>query len=331
MGFLEVVHLQTLEQLGWNSLLQDAVDALGVPGLVPARVTIEYKDRYRVRSTTGSQMVWPQQGHLEQLPEERAHVGDWVALSDDRVHAILPRKTSLRRIAAGGRGIQVVAANLDRVFLVTSMNRDFNVRRLERYLVAICAGGIAPVVVLNKSDLQPRKHKRYLQKVRSIAEDFPVVITSASLGDGLAELSDYLGAGQTVGFVGSSGVGKSSLINCLLKEDVQDVRPIRAHDERGLHTTTHRELFLLPDNQGVLVDTPGMRELRLSDSAGLAMVFGDIEDLAEKCRWRDCRHGSDEGCAIQAALADGTLSQARWWSYQKLIAEIEEMTPKHLR
>jgi ribosome biogenesis GTPase len=238
------------------------------------------------------------------------------------IHHVLERRTALVRRAADTDAIsQIIAANVDLVAIVTSANRDLNPRRLERYLTAVWDSGAAPLVVLNKVDLVAAATP-LLEAIAAVALAVPVVQVSALTGQGIDGLRAYLGPGTTAGLVGSSGVGKSSLVNRLLGAETQAVRAIRDDDARGRHTTTRRELIVLPGG-GVLIDTPGMRELGLiADAGGAAAAFADITDLAQGCRFGDCRHESEPGCAVKAALAVGTIPRERWESYRKLQREI---------
>ncbi|MFT4978554.1 MAG: ribosome biogenesis GTPase, partial [Myxococcota bacterium] len=321
-----------LARLGWSTDLQGHFDAIEESGLEPARVIVEHRGRYQVWGPEGMRWAWPPKGTRQKTSTmNKPGVGDWVALraagQGDLHHiaAVLPRRTALTRQAAGERaGSQLVAANLDAVFVVTSMNQDFNVRRLERYLSVVQAGGIEPIIVLNKADLAPPEAQaRYLAEARSISSDVAVAQTSALRTDDVAILRRWLGPGRTVGLVGSSGVGKSSLANTLLGNSTQDIGGLR-DDDRGRHTTTRRELLLLPDELGVLIDTPGMRELQLWTGEAIDEVFEDIVALLDgHCQYRDCRHNGEPGCAITEGLADGSLDEDRWASFSKLKAEAE--------
>ena len=321
-----------LVQLGWGPELAAVLESRADASLYPGRVVVEHRGRYRIWGPSGQQWAWPPQGMRRKVSSlDKPGVGDWVLLRGgsgggdlDQIVETLPRRSVLTRQAAGERAEpQLVAANLDAVFVVTSMNKDFNLRRLERYLTVVRAGGIQPVIVLNKSDLaDPAARVRYREQAAALAEDVPVVSTSAlALADAMP-LSAWLGPGQTVGLVGSSGVGKSSLANALLGITAQQVGALRERDARGRHTTSHRELLLLPEGQGVLVDTPGMRELQLWTGESLEAVFPDVAALLSgHCQFRDCRHNGEPGCGIAAALADGSLSTDRWASYCKLREE----------
>jgi ribosome biogenesis GTPase len=320
----------TLEDLGWNEFFAAAFAPHAGQGLVPARVIRESRGVYGVAtgdldlSAAASGRLW----HGEDGGGQPA-VGDWVALrlptlpeEPGLIRAILPRKSKFSRKAAGLRtDEQVVASNVDTVFLVTGLDHDFSPRRIERYLAAAWESGANLVLLLNKADLDAALDQ-HLQEVEGIAMGLPVYAISAKTGAGVEVLAPYLGRGQTVSVLGSSGVGKSTLINRLLGSDTQRIGEVRAGDDRGRHTTTHRELFLLPGG-GMILDTPGMRELQLWESDdGLGGVFADIEELADACRFGDCHHSGEPGCAIEKAMASGALSVERLESWRKLQREL---------
>ena len=240
--------------------------------------------------------------------------GDW------RILRTLPRKSFFSRLD-GWHGVeQAVAANMDVVFAVQSLNENFNVKRLERYLTLAWNSGAQPVVVLTKADL-PGDHQAMVEAAYEVAGEAPVLALSAKTGQGMEQLDAYLKPRVTAAFLGSSGVGKSSLINALAGQEVMDTGDIREDDARGRHTTTHRQLLRLPS--GVLViDTPGMRELGMWDAAeGLSAAFPDVERFLGQCRFHDCRHGQEPGCAIRGALERGELSPQRWKNYRQLAGE----------
>jgi ribosome biogenesis GTPase len=317
-----------LHALGWGDTLQQQFELLAeshpaVP-LQPARVVAEHRGAYQLISAAGPSWAEPT-GRLRHLAQGRIElpaVGDWVAVDDKaRVVAVLPRKSVfVRKVAALRTEPQVVAANVDRVFIVTSANSDFNPRRIERYVVAILESGASPVLVLNKTDLCADV-ELLLASLGNAALGLPVVCVSARERRGGDQLLSQLGPQITVALVGSSGVGKSTIANWLLGREALDTAEIDG-EERGRHTTTHRELFALPGG-GALIDTPGMREFSLwSDPDEVEGAFADIEELAQRCRFIDCQHQGQPGCAIGDALAAGVLEQERLQNFFKLQREL---------
>jgi ribosome biogenesis GTPase len=313
-----------LAQLGWDTSWQEVFEPHNRDGIVPARVGIRHHGPC-VLLTEDGQIGGIPAGKL--LEEELPAVGDWVAarpLPGERkalIEAVLPRRTAFVRKEAFRRvAAQVVAANVDTVFLLSSYGPDLNARRMERYLAAAWDSGAQPAILLTKVDVAADPDGEALE-IEAVAYGVPVHKVSAVTGAGLEELEPYLAVGRTVALLGSSGVGKSTLVNRLAGRTVLATNGLRA-DGRGRHTTTHRELVPLPQG-GVLLDTPGMRELQLWDAAeGVSTTFADIEELAAGCRFADCSHEREPGCAVRAALADGTLDAARWDSYQKLQREL---------
>lgn len=316
----------TLDELGWKPEFAAAMPEDS--GIVPARVSSVHGVLVDVWTTEG-QKTASMRGTLRGATGEGGLVvGDWVAVAEGGsvIAAVLPRRTVFLRQAAGEREVaQAIAANVDRVFVVTSVEGDFNVRRIERYLLAIAGGGAEPVIVLSKSDLLDDP-SAFVKEAESLAR---VVVTSAIRDVGIDDLRALMPAGSTSVLVGSSGVGKSAIVNRLLGKEVQREGHVRAHDKRGRHTTTRRELFALPGG-GLVVDTPGMRELKVWQAANEDSedAFDDLFAIAANCKYRDCRHANEPGCAVREAVANGTFDAARLASYAKLEAERAQKNKK---
>jgi ribosome biogenesis GTPase len=324
----------SLDELGWDSTWQSVFDALGNEAWVPGRVTGEGRDLWRV-AAEGAELLAGVSGRLRHDSTVYPSVGDWVAIAarpvegSGTIHAILPRRTLLSRRASGrGTAEQVLAANLDIVFVVSALDRELNARRLERWLAQVWEGGGRPVLVLNKAD-RLEEGLADPRIVGAVALGVPVHAMSARTGDGIAALATYLTPGRTVAFVGSSGVGKSSLINRLSGEELLATREVREDDDRGRHTTTARRILTLPGG-ALVVDTPGLREVGLwAGDESLGRTFDDVETLARDCRYRDCRHQGEPGCAVHQGVEDGKLDAARLSSYRKLqkeAAHVERQT-----
>jgi ribosome biogenesis GTPase len=316
-----------LTQYGWSPRLQDDFAPYAAEGLIPARILIQHRGGYRLVTPQGETDGLASGRLLKTTSEaDRPATGDWVAgeARDGQfvVQHLLPRTTAFIRKASGPRGgAQVVAANADVAFLVASLNSDLNLRRLERYLATTYESGAQPVIVLTKADLA-QDIDETVAEVEAIAFGAPVLAISSKTGQGLDALMAHLPPGRTAVLLGSSGAGKSTLLNALAGEEKMDTGAIREADERGRHTTTHRELVLLPSG-GLILDTPGMRELGLWDaSSGVSEAFEDVEDLAGQCKFSDCGHGREPGCAVRAAIESGALPEDRWLAYQKLQAEL---------
>jgi ribosome biogenesis GTPase / thiamine phosphate phosphatase len=330
--------VHSLETLGWTSFFAQQVSDTERAAWSPARVVWEGRDRYRISGGDGD---WHASlaGRLRHTAVSRADlpaVGDWVLAAVRRaegtatIHRVLARQSCFSRAAAGrSTELQIVAANIDTVLIVTSWNRDFNLRRLERYLALTWESGATPLVVVNKADLDEGGVDRWQAELTSVVQGVPVTITSAVRGDGLAELAEIVRTGGTTAFLGSSGVGKSTLINALTGDSQQEVLPIGERDGRGRHSTTARQLFCLPRG-GILIDTPGMRELQLWEAeGGLEQTFADVESLAASCRFRDCSHRAEPGCAVVAAVERGELQAGRLDSYHRLRREDAFLQSRH--
>ncbi|RIX60301.1 ribosome small subunit-dependent GTPase A [Paenibacillus nanensis] len=317
-----------LIELGWNSLLQEQYEPYRERGYSVGRVITEHRQLYDVASANG-EVLGELAGKLRFTATERTDlpaVGDWVVMREEGgravIQAVLPRKSMFSRNVAGAvTEEQIVAANIDTVFLVMALNQDFNLRRMERYLLLAWESGANPVIVLSKADLSDDAEGQAAQ-VQAIAPGVPVHTISAIHTQGLHMLAPYLVQGITIALIGSSGAGKSTLINALAGRELQRVNEIRLGDGRGKHTTTHRELIVLPQG-GIIIDTPGMRELQLNAADdGLSAAFEDIERLSGACRYRDCKHRREPGCAIQSAIASGELDIKRYQNYVKMEKEL---------
>jgi ribosome biogenesis GTPase len=324
--------METLEALGWTPELTAHFAALATPDLRPARVVLEHGRFYQV--STGSEelraVATGRLRHEAQSGAEMPTVGDWVAVRLDgeglaSIRHVLPRRSKFSRRGAG-RAVaeQVVAANVDLVFLMMGLDRDFNPRRLERYLSVAASSAAQPVVLLNKADActEAELSERRAAAV-AVAPGVPVLLISVRAGRGLDELRARLRPGQTVALLGSSGVGKSTLLNALAGSDLARTGVVGAQDGRGKHTTSHARLFALPDG-ALVIDTPGLRELQLWEpDSSVEGAFSDVQALSAECRFSDCRHAEEPGCAVRAAVREGRLPEERLRSYEKLRAELE--------
>ena len=327
--------MYTLEDLGWDAHFQQQLTAeSNIEGAAPARVAEELKGAYRIINEHGFFSAF--------LPGRFLHAaasgglpsaGDWVLArslpGEDRalIERLLERPTKLSRQQAGEKtGEQLLAANVDIVFVVASLNREYNVRRIERYLTAVWESGARPILVLNKADLAENTASA-LAETQVAAPGVPVQLTSAATGEGIEPLQRHLNPRETGVFVGSSGVGKSSIINRLAGREQQAVHDVRSSDDRGRHTTTSRQLLVLP-GRGVIIDTPGLRELQLWDG-GAGQTFAEIAALAQRCAFRDCTHEREPGCAVRAALEAEELDEGRLRSYRKLERERLFIARKH--
>jgi ribosome biogenesis GTPase / thiamine phosphate phosphatase len=323
-----------LNHIGWSPAWESAFRLRGHEGLIPARVSCEHRGQYSVLTEHGEWLaeVSGRMRHHARTPQDMPSVGDWVTVQPHAgetrctIHGVLPRRSAFIRKAAGGRtDEQVVATNVDTVFLVSGLDHDFNARRIERYLTLAYSSGAAPVILLNKADLCENR-EGILVEAESVARGVPILLVSATKGEGLDKVLEYLPTGTTGALLGSSGVGKSALVNALIGRNIIKTQPVREQDSHGRHTTTHRQLVPLPSG-AALIDTPGMRELQLwADDGALDHSFGDIEGYAPGCRFRDCSHTGEPGCAVQQALAEGRIGVERFESYLRQRKEL-----RHLR
>lgn len=327
-----------LESWGWTPEREQALRERDTAGRTPGRITAIFQGIQRAITAAGEVQARVA-GRLRHRASGRGDlpaVGDWVLLEgaagdgDARIVEILPRRSRFSRKAAGDRADeQVVAANVDVVWIVAALGRELNVRRIERYLTLAWESGARPVVVLNKRDRVARDEvAAALQRVAEASTGVDVHAVSAATGEGLGELDAYLEPATTVALLGSSGVGKSTLINRLAGEEIHRVAEVREADEKGRHTTTHRELIRLPCGS-LVIDTPGMREIQLWDAdAGIEATFPDLERLALRCRFNDCRHEGEPGCALRQAVEDGEIAGDRLESYLKLQRELAHLERK---
>jgi ribosome biogenesis GTPase len=324
----------SLETYGWAEFFATNFAPFVKQGYSAGRVAVQHKTQYELYTEYG-ELSAETTGRMQydaRSKKDLPVVGDWVVIrtreqeSKATIYDILPRKSKFSRKVAGTKTEeQIVAANIDTVFLVTGLDGNFNLRRLERYLVVAWESGADPVVVLNKADLCHDVDQK-VREVESVALGVPIVAMSAINDRGLDQVLARVTRGTTGALLGSSGVGKSTIVNHLLGTELLRTQEVRSTDDRGRQTTTRRELLVLPSG-GLLMDTPGMRELQLwGGDEGISDAFEDIAELARQCPFRDCQHGPEPGCAVQQALQDGTLDAARFASYQKLQKEIDYLS-----
>ncbi len=324
----------SLNELGWNHFFQQQT-ADQNPEFLPARVSRQDANRYILLSEKG-ELIGHLPGRFRQLALSKADiptVGDWVLVSPIeggeagtvQIEYLLERKSKFSRKEAGDVvDEQVVAANIDTIFIVNGLDDDFNPKRIERYLLLSWDSGAVPVIVLNKSDICDDLDNK-LEELEAIAMGTPIITISAKEGSGIDAIRENIESGSTCALMGSSGVGKSTIINALLGYERFDTGEVREDDSKGRHTTTFREMVRLPEG-GLIIDTPGMREIQVwADEESIGRSFSDIEELALNCKFTDCQHDQEPGCAIRDAIDDGSLEENRLTSYRKLLRELQHL------
>jgi len=331
--------MSTLNDYGWDTYFQEHFRTFEGTDCEPARITKETKNKFTLMTENGeAEAVMATKFFMSTFAKEQLPVvGDWVAArkpgesGEYFIEGVLPRKTKLIRKGkdtfgrnfekAGDGGIRIITSNIDTVFYVASLDhRDFNLTKIERYILMLHESGAEPVIVLNKKDICPDL-ETYLERISTVAGSLPVHPVSAVDGDGVADLLQYIKPGKSVCFIGSSGVGKSSIINSLMGEDAMFVSGIREADKRGKHTTTHREMLLFPEG-GILIDNPGIRDLKpVASQEALENTFEDVVSLEAQCRFTNCTHANEPGCAVIEAIENGELDEKRFGNYLKLKRE----------
>ncbi|MGE5298227.1 MAG: ribosome small subunit-dependent GTPase A [Acidobacteriaceae bacterium] len=320
-----------LEDLGYSSFFESKRNELGLGDFSAARVVSEHKGAYKVQNPNGEFLakVTGKQMFTASSREDYPAVGDWVAITELNseqavIKAVLPRRSIIKRKSSGKNLIQIIATNIDVAFVIESVDRDFNLNRIERYFAITKDGGIKPAIILNKTDLIPKEElDSKIGQIRNRFENIDVFPTSTKTLEGLAELKSYFTKGNTYCFLGSSGVGKSSLINRLLEKELIKTKDISEYSGRGKHATTGREMYFL-ENGGIVIDNPGMREVGLADAAsGVENLFDDIKSLAKGCKFNDCTHTHEPGCNVLAAVKNGEIEQGQYSNFINLKKEAD--------
>jgi ribosome biogenesis GTPase len=320
------------EDLGYGAFFEANRESMGLGGFAVARVIAEYKGAYRVKNAAGEYLakITGKQMFDAMSRQDFPAVGDWAAITDlgeERavIHKVLPRKTIIKRKISGRTiEIQIIAANVDVAFVIESVDRDYNLNRFERYFAIANDGGIKPAIILNKIDLVSRQDlESKMAQIKNRFGDIDLITTSTITDAGLDELKKNMAKGKTYCFLGSSGVGKSSLINKLIGKKVIDTRAVDLRTDRGRHTTTGREMYFLKDG-GIVIDNPGMREVGMADSGeGIDNLFDEITALAQNCKFPDCGHNNEPGCAVRAAIKSGKLDESKYENYANLKKEAD--------
>lgn len=326
-----------LKDLGWDESWESIFASYASRGLKPARVTAVFSHQLEVHSDEGRYLL-ARSGKLSYealYAAQHPAVGDFVAIEASSsggilVREVLSRRSCLSRQEVGGPEAQVIAANVDVALIIQSLSGDYNLSRAQRYLAMVWEAGITPLIILSKSDeLGPEEAEEKLRLMEANCPGTEVIPISALTGDGMDILSRRLLSGKTFVAMGSSGVGKSTLLNAMMGREIMATQAVREDDQRGRHTTTHRQMFLLPQGS-VFVDTPGMREFGLFSFGGVSEAFPDVVAVASGCRFRDCRHQDEPGCAVRGAIEHGELDEKRWSDYVKLQNEEQHFAAKQI-
>lgn len=329
----------TNEELGYNAFFETNRHTLNLGEFSPARVIAEHKGAYKVKNADGeyfAKVIGKDMFHASSR-EDYPAVGDWVTIKEQDkewavITGILPRKTVIKRKYTSKSGVQIIATNIDVAFVVESIGRDFNLNRFERYFTIADSGGVKATIILNKIDLIPKEELDLtVKQIKDRFKDIAIIVTSALTGTGLEELRSYIEPRKTYCFLGSSGVGKSSLINKLLEEEAIETKEVGLYTNRGKHTTTSREMYFLK-NKGIVIDNPGMKGVGMTDTDdGLENVFAEIEKLAEQCKFADCTHTSEPGCNVSRAVRSGALDRKKYLNYIRLKKETESYVAAKIR